>query len=211
MWSALATEAPALASEHDGIAGGLAHEAEVVVFSLPSASLSDLCSASGPVLDLENMWSSVDTEEPGSLERLEKHVEEAGWAPPEDAKARCASEVEILPESNHILSSVTRSNPSSYGRGSGGLNHDGHESDTSETASEPDATTDGPGSNTRDIPSTAEQQAPPARCPFCGNLPIVPGQVIPSTEDRRPVGGVLEKGRYKVRAAPRKENRLAQW
>eukprot|EP01043_Picozoa_sp_COSAG02_P042571 COSAG02_NODE_3628_length_6450_cov_12.534876_3_plen_363_part_00 len=61
-------------------------------------------------------------------------------------------------------------------------------------------------------PSTvAEQEGCPARCPFCGNVPIVPGRVVPTKEDRRPVGGVLEKGRYKVRAAPRKENRLAQW
>ena len=61
-------------------------------------------------------------------------------------------------------------------------------------------------------PSTvAKHEGRPTRCPFCGNAPIVPGRVVPSQEDRRPVGGVLEKGRYKVRAAPRKENRLAQW
>ena len=69
------------------------------------------------------------------------------------------------------------------------------------------------GSSTPPTPSAAvvQQETLPARCPFCGNVPIVPGQGVPDKEDRRPVGGVLEKGRYKVRAAPRKENRLAQW
>ena len=50
-----------------------------------------------------------------------------------------------------------------------------------------------------------------ACCPFCGNAPIEPGEAAPDEAQRKPVGGIAEKGRYKVRKKPRTENRLAQW
>jgi hypothetical protein len=94
------------------------------------------------------------------------------------------------------------SSPSSTGDHSS-TDTSGHESDTASDVDAPTATAAASAASTTPAPEDTP------RCPFCGNAPIIPGE--PYDDDRRPVGGILERGRYKVRAAPRKENRLAQW
>jgi hypothetical protein len=96
------------------------------------------------------------------------------------------------------------SSPSSTGDHSS-TDTSGHESDTASDVDAPTATAAASAASTTPAPEDTP------RCPFCGNAPIIPGEPLPDDDDRRPVGGILERGRYKVRAAPRKENRLAQW
>jgi hypothetical protein len=178
------------------------------------------------VLDLENMWSSVDTEHSDRALAVERPGEDLEWASSPEVTL---AESTIVGSQFHplLFDPIAGMNPSSPTRPAQPTSHSSdissdceeHSSDqlsSSQTASALDTRTareaGASDTSTKPTPSnTAEQEGRSARCPFCGNVPIVPGHALPSKEDRRPVGGVLEKGRYKVRAAPRKENRLAQW
>lgn len=188
--------------------------------------LSDL-GAAPDVMDFENMWSSVDTEQDmdgvpdedelrHDLEWLQPSSQGAVAAQslsptslfePLFVEPICVGALPIRPQPRFHSAFVAseRDEHDSGSSGSSGSSEIMRDLDTTHETAD--------GSSTPPTPSAAvlQQETLPARCPFCGNVPIVPGQGVPDKEDRRPVGGVLEKGRYKVRAAPRKENRLAQW
>ena len=164
-------------------------------------------------MDLETMWSSVDTEQSdGTLDHDYLRWDLSAGGDLARTMAASSQFVDTLPE--QARSAVEPSSYRAVGGGCESFPYDENEAqaDTSETASELDFAAEPSDQPTMARPSIPfEQENSAARCPFCGNAPIVPGKALPSKEDRRPVGGKAEKGRYKVRAAPRKENRLAQW